>query len=173
MIGHFAAAVRNIKQSGSNARLMLEVGCIEWISRATALDIGAAISRPNIDAPPPKPTPKPAPEPVITKQPATFDWLEFCQTLEPLLASFAKKARVGCLGDNTLYIICPDKATESQLQRKMSVLAQKLAPYHQNKEIALISQTAYDGQIKAKGGEDNDPALEALRELIDFEIEII
>ncbi|MCL2855969.1 MAG: DNA polymerase III subunit gamma/tau [Defluviitaleaceae bacterium] len=65
MITHFAGTVRNIKQAGSNARLILEVACIEYQLNS----ISSHMPHPTL--PPPaaaiaKPTPAP---PIITPPP--------------------------------------------------------------------------------------------------------
>ena len=76
MITHFAKAVRTIKQSGNNARLTLEVACIEYqltsgTPPVTTHLVGAGIARPSpaqpvapTPTPPPQPQPKPTPPPI-------------------------------------------------------------------------------------------------------------
>jgi len=74
MITHFAKTIRNIKQAGSNARLTLEVACIEYQLATSEPSSGAVITRPSSPKPIAQtPTPQPKPEPPKPTPPPAAD----------------------------------------------------------------------------------------------------
>ena len=189
LVAHFAQVAKNVKQGGSNARLMLEIGCIEWGAPTTSRPPVMPVNFPD-------PTPRPEQEPQQIPQQApnlepakatsapkiaekplenkkdTGSWADFIGSLEPLLASFVKQARLGDLEDGKIYLICDEekKGVQAQLVRKQDILAQKIG-----KDVVVLDAKGFEMLYIEKFGkeQDADPTIDKLREVIDFDIKFV
>ena len=188
LIAAFSETSRNMRQT-ANARLALEVMCIEYIcgpaddgfGRGDLRSPEGAYSAPS--QPPAKQLPvvkkeespkkKAIPEDIRN---VLTDWPSFIKDFEPSFAPFISKTQAGFLEDEHLYIVCPDIFIESHLRGRADYIADRLRKrYGLEFSVNIIAKNFYDDRHRKKYNLADDfnyaDGIDKLKSMIDFDIE--
>jgi len=187
LIAAFSETSRNMRQT-ANARLALEVMCIEYIygpvdglSRGGLRATAGAHSAPlqasakqlavaKKEEPPKK---KAIPEDIRN---VLLDWPNFIKDFDPSFAPFIGKTQAGFLEDEHLYIVCPDIFVESHLRKRAEHIADKLQKrYGLEFSVNILAKNFYDDRHRKKYNLADDfnyaGSIDKLKSMIDFDIE--
>ena len=166
MVSHFAENLRKIKQSG---RLHLEIACIEWSYKSnyqlSIINYQLPESAPSVPAA--APSAPSAPSSPSSLQAVAAGWVQFCQSEYPR----AMGTDAGLLDDDVLYVVCANDITRAALEKDRDNLAKKLSARHDMAvKLEFVLTDVFNKKRDEKFGKD--PALEQLKELINFPISV-
>jgi len=186
MIAAFSGISRTIRQSGGNAKLALEVGCIEFVTEVRGQR--SEVREPDIKQNFNKEVKTEIVKEEVKKKAIPDDvrkvlleWNGFIREFEPNFAPFMQKTQPGFLEDEYLYIVCPDLFVESHLRKRTEYIEDKLrTKYGLEFSVNIIAKNFYDERHRRKynlvddfnytaQGENAD--IDRLKKMIDFEIE--
>ncbi|MCL2576416.1 MAG: DNA polymerase III subunit gamma/tau [Defluviitaleaceae bacterium] len=162
LITHFAGVARNIKQSGANARLALEIGCIEWAAGGNEGLLGNKNEETKVVIPTQKPDIMPAVDIVLPVE-ATVENIvpQFVEIIEDVDASSIVNVEVAS-GSPVANVIANWAGFVANLEPFLASFVKKARVYHLDNDTIYLVCADDDKALQTQLSKKQDVIAEKL-----------